>query len=658
MINIYQVRLVQYICFIAVFLLFPSIGSSQLKFTWPKNPPQPERYTAVEQCIAGTSRMIWRATNEQNKEIRIDTMPLNFDGSLVSYPDSLVHFAERCSKKYDPNILSFKGPWEHAARLYIEGGQSQQLQILIKRRLDSVPAGDSVQYAAVLDTLVMLSHVSIPKDLVRADSLLKVRHNYPQTAPANAFALYYNIKQLQFARIANRADLAQSAAKRISELNEKLTAVDRSTKEFIDLRRDVQRAYDYIRWNEARSVLASNVNSYIDIRTKQWEEVTRGTVANERFPIGKVAAQIPSDKKFISPSDVNTTQLVSSSANTFPIENQLNLVVFLGHECYTGKMIGLPFGKRYGYDCPRTISALKRINTRFPELRIVVAVETHGYFSYLGPLGNDKEAELLRQWTHDYMKAPGSLVVTFLPHFFLPAPDGRRVEEILTHVTEYAFGQKEPGSGRDWIIPQTAFIVSNDGRILHNDRFVAGASMFSEQEFSDLIGAALQSAKNPSLSSATEDKVQKASSSQPPEVVEVTDAVLEKFITMIEKTVGFIDNDPKKREQVVNRLYGWLMSSSSRLAGESELEQFNDMPELKKIMATGFGENKTSILPALPRVLTALNYVETEKKSGIDQANAGEARASIKPTKAEYDAVRRHYDRISAAMNELIGNKK
>ncbi len=657
MIKRFSMGLSQYIC-CAVFLLLPSIASSQLKFTWPKDSPQPERYASIEQCIAGTTRIARRAINEQSKEVRMDTMPLNFDGSLVAYPDSLVQFAKRCSRKYDPNIFSFRGPWEYAARLYFEGKQPQELKILIERRMDSVPANDSVQFAAVIDTLVMLSHIAVPKDLVRADSLLNIRQKYPPTAPANAVALRYNIRQLQFARIINREDLAQSAAKRIAELNEQLAAADRSTEEFVNVRRDVQRAYDYIRWNEGKSALASNINSYIDIRTKQWMEVTRGTVPDEWFPVGKVAAQIPSDKMFISSSDVSTAQLAGLAVNRFPIQNQLNLVVFLGHECYTGSNIGLPFGKQKGYDCPRTISALKRINARFPDLRIVIAVETHGYFSYLGPLEKDQEAEMLRRWTHDYMKAPGSLVVTFLPHFFLPAPDGRRVEEILPHVTEYAFGQKEPYSGRDWVIPQTAFLVSNDGRILHNDRFVIGASMFSEQEFSDLIGAVLQSDNSPSLSAKTDDKIEKASLSQSHEVVEVTDTVLVQFATILEKIVDIIGDDEKKRKQITMKLSGWLMSRTSSLPGEDGLEQFNDLPELKKIMMAKFGNGKASILPALPRVLEALRYVETEKKNGVDLANAEQARASIKPTKAEYDAVRRHYDRISAALNELMGRKK
>lgn len=634
----------------------PSLGVAQLQFKWSDDAPLPARYVSVEQCIAGVNRIVRRAIIEQNKSIRIDTMPLHFDNqTLHSQPQDLTAFASGCVDKYDVKSFRLKDGWDLLARINRSANKTDQFEILFKRRIDTVPLVDSVQYAGVMDTIVMILQSSNRRDLELADSFLRVRHSYPASTPANAFAISLNLNQLHLSRNADRRDLSEAAANRVVKLNEKLNGSDRATSAFRRIRADILRAYSFADWIKLTSMLASNVDSYLNNRLKQWETVTRGTAQFSSFPIGKTASRIPSDETFQNPWGTATARHASAKSSTDPTLNALSLVVFLGHECYMGAQIGLPFGKANGYDCPRTVSVLKRLHARFPELRIVVAVETHGYFSFLGPLKEREEAEWLRKWIHDYMNTPADLIVTHIPYFFLPAPDERRVEETLHHITDYAFGRKDLKTGRDWVVPQTAFLINSDGRILHSDRLVAGRSMFSEQEFSDLIEAALIAPKDSNVvfASVVEPKVAKPT--LPSETItEITDDTVGQFTLLVEQLVAAIGNDPAKREVVAKKLYSWLIAASSRLPGEKDFEQFDDLPEIQNIIKKGFGNTSGGIVRSLGRILTAYSYVDLEKKGNIDQAKANAFRSSVQLSPEEYEVMRKYYDRLTAALTQLM----
>lgn len=654
------IRIIKVVAVIG-FCLCPSLVVAQLKFNWPTSVPQPERYVSVEHCTAGLNRILNRAIIEQNKSIRIDTMPLHFDSrTLMAQPDALVQFATDCSNKYDVKSFVLKEGWELLAKINRLADRSNQFKELIDRRLDIALKADSIEYAGVLDTIVMILQSLNPSDLNEADSLLDIRLLLPDTAPAKALAIYLNYNQMQIARTAGRLELAEAAAKRVIDISEKLTSADRSTKEFASIRKDILRAYSFADWIRSTDLLSRNVKSYLDIRLKQWESVTGNTVQLDRFAIGKVAIPIPADEIFQGPSSSIVAQNTSVNVDFYPIPNALNLVVFLGHECYRGgTAIGLPFGKAYGRTCPRTISVLQRFHRRFPELRIVVAVETHGYFSFLGPLKPEEESQWLRKWIHEFMDTPADLVVTYIPHFFLPGSDGRRVEETLDHVTFYSFGRKHERTGRDWVIPQTAFLVNRDGLILHTDRLVAGAYMFSEQEFSDLIEATLSSYKNVEagthIAAEAKDSLLPVHSTP---VSEITDTTIRELTRILNQLSAAIGDNIERRQLVSSRLYSWMISLSSRLPGEKELEQFDDLPEIKKVMEEGFKNGAEEILRSIVRIFTALNYVSLEKDGEVNEAKSQAARSSIKISESEYEVVRRHYDNLSNALSFLTGTRR
>lgn len=659
--KIFSRRIYYYFYKLILLLTLSGTANGQLQFIWPENTVQVERYYTLEQCLAGTQRIIKRAAVLQNIIHDLDTMPLHFDGGLTALPNIVKTFAKSCSAKFVVDSFTFDGPWEVFSMLLHISEQSKALNDLIKRRLDMISTSDSIQYASILDTLVTLAHNSIPRRLEDADSLLILRHPYPSTAPANSHALSRNLDQLWLARIENKHNLAERAAIRIQELNDRLTIPDRSTRVFWGLRQSIQRAYDYMSWRNAKAILSSsNIDEYINLRASAWEKVTRGTVQNENYAIGKVAAQLQSDEYFSEKNTLSSHE-VSQNPAKFPIPNRLNLLVFLGHECYASNSIGLPYGTIKASHCQRTISTLKRLNTRFHDLEILVAVQTHGYFSYLGPLKETEEASFLRTWIHDHQNIPGSLVVTYTPHFFLPAPDNRRIEVMPAHITSYAFGNKSRRSGLDYILPQTSFLISADGRILHSDRLVTGNSMFSEQEFTDLIEASLYSSSNQKPSSVDNKKLISSSTPIADSTSEITESDIDMVLSLVEGILESTGEDQDKLRKVIVRLITQELmhvDDSSRLAMFEELN--DDIPHIKEIMSAIRNGQYQPLSSLFKKLFNGYLYIDTEKRNGVDQARANRDRSgsAIRLSEAEIEVIRKYYDRITNSIYKLMGSQQ
>ncbi len=654
----------------------PAYG--QLRFSWPDTTVEIARYTTVEECLAATARIRNRIVLEANRGIDMDTIPLNTPERVSNNPAPVIQFARQCAAQFAPKTYSLEDGWNLLLRLYWQSDQAEYTTMLATRRLALIAKDDSVQQAAVLDTLIDLYQTVYPHLLRTADSLLQVRLSLPQIGPANAQGFQLNANQLEYARINGDTTLALRAATRIRQLNSVLTREDRSNPAFnSDIRSLIYKALKYLTYPAGLDSLRRSTNAFVALQQANWEVTNGGYNPNASFPVGQQAAVLPVDYLWSNGSQPSIHPVGQNAATVRPQPGRVGLIVFYGHECYTGSSFGVPTGKRK-FPCATSFAALKRLAQRFPELDITVATETHGYFSYLDPMGLAEEAEWLHKWHQGYHQLPGTLVVTKTPFWRLPDPDRRRIEEILPHVTSYAFGKKR--DGRDWIVPTSAFLISPEGVIIHADGLATPWTKLSEQEYSDLIAVLLDPnrekqsyaqdasadtlAKEPVVSlkpssqlghksiqdTSVSTSAQAAVSSDPV----LTDVRLTQVLRVIKGALKDGGGDTVRLRKISRALVTSFLAQRKPLPGEDSGDPFEAVPEFMNALDREHLRSD-EFANLLMRILIAYSIVEPERRSDLKPQHAKQvsSQSQAKLTPVEIEVVRKNYEALNALVKQL-----
>lgn len=127
-----------------------------------------------------------------------------------------------------------------------------------------------------------------------------------------------------------------------------------------------------------------------------------------------------------------------------PPAGHISLVVFANQAC--------------GAQCAPNWATIRRLHRAFPDLSITIVAQTLGWYRMHAPPALAEEAELIRGYFQDDMQVPAAVVVDTTPHWFMPAPDGRRVNG--TPPSFVSFG------GAADVLTTNALIIDANGRIV------------------------------------------------------------------------------------------------------------------------------------------------------------------------------------------------
>lgn len=646
-------------------------GEAQLRFERRTDSVNIENYGTIEECVAATSRLHREAVTVARYEVEvdIDTMPIiAVDPPLPRRIIPVLDFARQCGKQFSPSTFPMNDGWDLFMGILWQAERFAAVDTLLERRMATIVNNDSAQYAAVLDTIIGVYQKLHPRQLELADSLLNVRMSLPAHGRMNIQSFLLNFDQFKYARMSNDTVLAHNAADRIRRLNLTVTDEDRQDRVFIEYARPpIYAALSYL--SNSRGGLDSlkkGIASYIALQRNNWSQVSGGFASDYGFAVGEYALPLPTDFVWANPSYPQAQAVRNDLTTEIPQQGRVGLIIFYGHECYREQGIGLPIGKNYS-PCRSGFAALKRLAKRFPELDITVVAETHGYFSYLNPVTPPEEAEWLRRWTHEYLQLPGRLAVATIPHWALQAPDNRRIDETLPYVTSYAFGKKN--DGRDWVVPETAFLVSRDGIIIHKDRLSTPWTPFSEKEFGGLIEILLD--RNPMMASTVASdganklvhaELAKGSKRGDSGVstITVTDERIGQLLRIVASIEKDVDSDISKLPVLRNAIISLVQSRGKvALPGDAEgagmPKLIDEMLEREKISFKDF-------VTLLFRATTAYTIVHGEKTLSVEHAKEAasinakmiENRTGTNLSPDELATVRKYYDEIYKMQERLI----
>ena len=160
--------------------------------------------------------------------------------------------------------------------------------------------------------------------------------------------------------------------------------------------------------------LARSTASYAAARRHLWERAHAGQPPSPdeaADPVGQPPPPIPADFWFRR-GDPGSA---SGRARPGLVPGRVNLVVPAHQGCE-------------GDECATLFAPLRALLQRFPELELTLMSRNVGAFAERTQPDPAREAELHRQWLHDWQQLPGALAVERERAFFrLPAPDGRVV---------------------------------------------------------------------------------------------------------------------------------------------------------------------------------------------------------------------------------------
>jgi hypothetical protein len=117
--------------------------------------------------------------------------------------------------------------------------------------------------------------------------------------------------------------------------------------------------------------------------------------------------------------------------------------------------------------CARSLIPLRRLMERFPALEVTVVAKAHGFFKYLkDSVTLEREAALTKRWLESY-GVTAALAMSAPDSWKLDSPDGRTIRSQTANERNYSFGRTAPGANRPLLANSAAYLVDEDGLIVH-----------------------------------------------------------------------------------------------------------------------------------------------------------------------------------------------
>ncbi len=399
--------------------------SAQVSFTQPVRRVDVSRYTTVEECSALLNRVTDSVQRNDPMSAEIDTFPVGAANAAkrTPFPALITNTAKACMAQFQAEQIRYEdfalfvplllsadrdAEVEQVTARFLQQTSSARdsgramLEITLHAYLNARPA----RYAAALRLLGnQLERPSRPAKerlslLARSAEIALLMGD---TVHAEAFV---DRAMVEHTRLTEEQGATIAAG---TPLPAQILLGRLTRQEMLDsLRRGIQ-PYVRLRQSDRRFV-------------KRLPESRPQTIHN----IGDRAAPLTGEFWFTTDTAPESQPLVR------PTAGKATLITFLSQACRRMQEEPEPQreeGERDDRGCFEQYAILKRLKHRFPDIELIIATNTNGYYWPVGVTEPANEARYLQQWWLGYHRIPATLVVTTTSFWRLAAPDRRRIDE-------------------------------------------------------------------------------------------------------------------------------------------------------------------------------------------------------------------------------------
>lgn len=229
-----------------------------------------------------------------------------------------------------------------------------------------------------------------------------------------------------------------------------------------------------------RDSLELSTAAYTNMKKEHWELASGGIMGNFSSAVGLLAPPIEYDFRINNDGLV----IVEDSSEFYTNRNKsLKMVVFIAGCIENSPGRALPQPRRLtgrNRACWDEFATLKRLADAYPNMEIVVYLQTKGYIAVSNTLEPEAEVEAIKEWLLNSHDIPVStILVKRTGYFNLPAPDSRRIDEDDINRKNYSFDQRLGGALLAYQLTFFSFLLDSEGRVVHYGSLYRG----SEPEF-------------------------------------------------------------------------------------------------------------------------------------------------------------------------------
>lgn len=405
---------------IAALVALPATAGAQVHFPPPPDHADYARYAIPEACLAAVSRVVdsvqWRG--------RPDTVAYDSQSPL---PAAAIATAKRCIAPF--SVARVDSTSLPALRdLALDANDDSTSARAVARQYASArTAPDSVR-AAILMAAVGSALDARP---LRMDAARRYAAQMDGLGPRVSLLRYQAHSRIVSALMNDLKDVGKilEEANALNALVQHLPPDIRAQAPDVWQQAELLMRYALVFMTELRDGPAAGL---AELKARGWDA---GTM------LGKRAPAIEATQWFNRADDAPR-----------PRAGRISIIAFADPFC--------------GALCFPYYATLRRVASSNPDVEVTIVAQTRGFFGGLLPANPAEEAELERKYLLDYHRLPGALAVDSTPHTQMPAPDGRRLNEMARN--NVAYGLRQAGLQMASIYPgepPDLFVVGPDGVI-------------------------------------------------------------------------------------------------------------------------------------------------------------------------------------------------
>lgn len=468
------------LCASSMFLLNKPV-ESQIRFAMPDVTIDLSKYTTVEECMTLRNRLNGR--EKRRLTYWKDSLEYTTSDRIHPQPDPVRNTLTMCMSKFSTANVDYSNYSEYLdwIRVFYDVGRNDDAKAVIDKKLSTTKwdKEDTAGRHTVITALLGPLGISRP---IPWDVLVRVARMIDEPDASSPWETRMTIygAMMTLAKDVNDTTIQRYSAEKAIELERTLTEKDKLSRYWqANGRYTMLAAMDFVHGVAMLDSLRVSSNSYVSFRNSYWKKIRGQNSDNLPNHVGETAKPILGDFWFQRQAD--TVVRLPQAPGTIPAKGSINLIVFLEMRCEenTPRFVD-QYHRTYPSSglCMPSYSVIRRLAERYPALRVTIVSMTDGFIGLTEPLSPEQEAIHKSQWWLNTFRLPATLAVSEQKFFQLPAPDGRRVDEIHENSTNYLFN-----GANTRVASGTGFLVDVDGTVL----FSSGMSINAERQFNLLL---------------------------------------------------------------------------------------------------------------------------------------------------------------------------
>ncbi len=405
---------------------------SQTLFQRPDTTPNYVAYQYPDQCLAAVNRIVSRV--DRKDTIWRDTAAYDSMRITLPVPEEAIGVGRLCLSQIDVDSL-FVTDYKDIIPTLLLINRDDDVNRIVHKALDNADALKKDSIFLIAQNAYLGAR---PKRVKLFEQLLAREDNLYKTSVSAGGELRGYVRLAEAALDLGEMEYASNLVYKIINENAKQFTVDKINYDRIGVY--VYKLLLEVINDEAMDSLAVSTQSYRRFLDNTWKKLTTTPFPrsknNQNF-IGTILPQIRGDFWYtnLMASNGEGTSIALSdnpskiSPQVRPVVGKVNAILFLPGGCHSQSpkvLYGRDNGS--GRGCWSTISLIKRLKNRFPEMEITVVSKTFGSIGNSPPLPPKDEADSLADYFLKFHKIPAIHVIAETGFIRMPGYDKRRID--------------------------------------------------------------------------------------------------------------------------------------------------------------------------------------------------------------------------------------